>query len=260
MITTGFTSLDQLLTGWHPANLIIAGARPVIGKTAFALNMAWNLTTKHRIPVAYFSLEMNSQQCIRRLLINEFDKIAKNEITDNNEIDFVINKITELINAPLYIDDTSGLSISGFQSKAYNLVQNYGVKLIIVDYLQLMDGLPNTFETRGQEMTDIVKSLKRIAQALNIPIIATSQLNRGVENRRDKRPRLIDLCECKVIGENADVVCFIHRPEYYHIYIDEYGKDVRGIAEIIIAKNDNGPTGSVRMRFDSSELKFYDID
>lgn len=222
VIPTGFTSLDRVLSGWHPGNLIIADSRPAMGKTAFAVTMAWNLTTKYHIPVAYFSLEMSSRQFINRILSNEFERIAKKEIIDNNEIDSVIDKIAELNNAPLYIDDTPALSISGFQSKAYNLVQNYGVKMIIIDYLQLMDGLSNQFETGEQKMIYIVNSLKMIAQELNIPILVTSQINRTDEtNRNNIRPQLNDLLFFKGFEKNTDVVFFIHRPEYYCVYLNE---------------------------------------
>lgn len=261
-VASGFTGLDKVTLGWQASDLIIIAARPAMGKTAFVLTMARNMAVDHHIPVAFFSLEMSSKQLVKRLLVSETGlssekirggkKLAEFELVQLNE------KIKDLSNSPLYIDDTPSLSIYEFRSKARRLVRTAGVKLIVIDYLQLLTGPPELRGMREQEVSNISRSLKAIAKELDIPIIALSQLSRAVETRGgNRRPQLSDLRESGAIEQDADIVMFIHRPEYYGI--EEEG-DIQGKSEIIIAKHRNGSTDVVQMRFKASEARFVDIN
>ncbi len=261
-IPSGFTGIDKYTLGWQASDLIIVAARPAMGKTAFVLTMARNMSVNHNIPVAFFSLEMSSLQLVKRLLVSETglpsEKIRGGKRLAEHELIQINERIKDLTKAKLYIDDTPSLSIYEFRSKARRLVRNAGVKMIIIDYLQLMTGPPELRGMREQEVSNISRSLKSIAKELSIPIVALSQLSRAVETRGgSKRPQLSDLRESGAIEQDADIVMFIHRPDYYGLQEDP---TLQGIAEIIIAKHRNGSTGDVKMRFRASEAKFTDAD
>ena len=270
-LPSGFDKLDAMTSGWQNSDLIIIAARPAMGKTAFVLSMARNMVVDRQIPVAMFSLEMSNVQLVNRLLVNVCEipgeKIKSGQLAPFEWRQFDM-KSAELFGAPLYVDDTPSLSVFELRTKARRLVRDYGVKIIIIDYLQLMNASGMTYGSRQEEVSTISRSLKGLAKELNIPIIALSQLNRSVEQRTssnpdnpdNKRPQLSDLRESGAIEQDADMVCFIHRPEYYKLYKDNYGNDTRGIAEIIIAKHRNGAVGDVRLRFTSEFARFSNID
>lgn len=261
-LQTGFTDLDKITSGWQNSDLVIIAARPAMGKTAFVLSMAKNMAVSYNYPIALFSLEMSNVQLVNRLIVNTCEipgeKIKNGQLApyEWEQLDF---KIKELYDAPLYIDDTPSLSVFELRTKARRLVREHGVKMIIIDYLQLMNASGMNFGSREQEVSTISRSLKGLAKELNIPIIALSQLNRGVEARtgnEGKRPQLSDLRESGAIEQDADMVCFIHRPEYYKIFEDEKGNSLIGLAEIIIAKHRNGATGDVQLRFKNEFARF----
>ena len=261
-IATGFTDLDYKLSGLHSSELIIVAARPAMGKTAFVLSMAKNIAVDYRNPVALFSLEMSNVQLVNRLISNvceiESGKIKSGQLAgyEWQQLDY---KLKNLMDAPLYVDDTPSLSVFELRTKARRLVREHGVRIIIIDYLQLMNASGMAFGSRQEEVSTISRSLKGLAKELNIPIIALSQLNRGVESREGidgKRPQLSDLRESGAIEQDADMVCFIHRPEYYKIYQDDRGNDLRGMAEIVIAKHRNGAVGEVLLRFKGEFTRF----
>lgn len=265
-LRTGFEGLDKITSGWQNSDLVIIAARPAMGKTAFVLSMAKNMAVNFNIPVALFSLEMSNVQLVNRLIVNVCeipgDKLKSGRL-DKYEWEQLDFKIKELYDAPIYVDDTPSLSVFELRTKARRLVREHNVKCIIIDYLQLMNASGMNFGSREQEVSMISRSLKGLAKELNIPIIALSQLNRGVENRQGvegKRPQLADLRESGAIEQDADMVCFIHRPEYYKIKEDERGNSLIGVAEIIIAKHRNGATGDVRLRFKSEFAKFMNIE
>ncbi len=264
-LPTGFTQLDKLTSGWQNSDLIIIAARPAMGKTAFALSMAKNMALDYNVPVGIFSLEMANVQLVNRLIINvcqiRGESIKSGRLTED-EWERLEN-YRFLYNAPIYIDDTPSLSVFELRTKARRLVREHKVKAIMIDYLQLMNASGMNFGNREQEVSMISRSLKGLAKELNIPVIALSQLNRGVETRQGtegKRPQLADLRESGAIEQDADIVCFIHRPEYYRITEDDQGNSLVGIAEIIVAKHRNGPTGIAMMRFDGEYARFQNLD
>ena len=261
-LESGFHALDKMTSGWQNSDLVIIAARPAMGKTAFALSMAKNIAVDQKIPVAVFSLEMANVQLVNRLIVNvceikgETLKSGQLKPFEWNQLDF---RIKQLTGAPLYLDDTPSLSVFELRTKARRLVREHGVKIIMIDYLQLMNASGMGFGSRQEEVSTISRSLKGLAKELNIPILALSQLNRGVENREggDKRPQLSDLRESGAIEQDADMVLFIHRPEYYKIYQDpETGRDLRGKAEIIVAKHRNGAVGNVLLSFRGEYARF----
>ena len=262
-IPSGFHALDKITSGWQTPDLIIIAARPAMGKTAFVLSMAKNIAVDRGIPTAIFSLEMSNVQLVNRLIMNvcelEGDKIKTGKMSKEDKLR-LNTKINIMKGKPLYMDDTPSLSIYELRSKARKLVNEHGVKLIIIDYLQLMNAQGSSFGSREQEVSIISRGLKGLA----IPIIALSQLNRGVEARtgiEGKTPQLSDLRESGAIEQDADMVCFIHRPEYYRIFNDEKsGKDLRGLAQIIVAKHRNGATDSIWLRFRGKYAKFQNED
>lgn len=260
-VPSGYTGIDRVTYGWQQSDLIIIAARPAMGKTAFVLTMARNMAVDHKVPVAVFSLEMSSVQLVKRLMVSETglssEKIRGGKKLEEHEWVQINDRLNSLSQAPLYIDDTPSLSIYEFRSKARRLVASAGVKLIIIDYLQLMTGPPELKGMREQEVSSISRSLKAIAKELNIPIIALSQLSRAVETRGGaKRPQLSDLRESGAIEQDADIVMFIHRPDYYGMAEDQ---SQIGLTEIIIAKHRNGSVCDVQMRFRSSEVRFVDV-
>ncbi len=265
-LQTGFANLDKITSGWQNSDLVIIAARPAMGKTAFVLSMAKNMAVTYNYPVALFSLEMSNVQLVNRLIVNTCEipgeKIKNGQLApyEWEQLDF---KIKELYDAPLFIDDTPSLSVFELRTKARRLAREHGIKMIIIDYLQLMNASGMNYGSREQEVSMISRSLKGLAKELNIPIIALSQLNRGVEGRtgaEGKRPQLSDLRESGAIEQDADMVCFIHRPEYYKILEDEKGNSLVGLAEIIIAKHRNGATADVLLRFKSEFARFQNIE
>lgn len=263
-VPSGYTSLDRVTLGWQPSDFIIIAGRPSMGKTAFVLTMARNMAVEHKIPVAFFSLEMSSVQLVKRLMVSETglesEKIRGGRKMAPYEWDHLSRRLNDLTNAPFYIDDTASLSIYEFRSKARRLVSMMGVKVIIIDYLQLMTGPPEIRNQRELEVSTISRSLKSIAKELDVPVIALSQMNRFVEMRpnKEKRPQLSDLRESGALEQDADLVIFIHRPEKMGLTQDVTGASTIGLAEIIIAKHRNGEVRDVQMRFRDSEAKFLD--
>lgn len=267
-IPSGFTALDKETGGWQNSDLIIIAARPAMGKTAFILSMARNICVDYQIPMALFSLEMASVQLITRMISSETgissEKLRKGQMADE-EWQRLFTNVSALENAPLYIDETPSLSIFDFRAKCRRLVMQHGVKIIMVDYLQLMTASSGKGTgNREQEIAMISRSLKAIAKELNVPVIALSQLSRSVETRPGKRPMLSDLRESGAIEQDADIVSFIFRPEYYKIAVwdnDEEGMETstENQAEIIIAKHRNGATADVRLAFHKNIGKFADL-
>lgn len=268
-VPSGFRDIDKETGGWQNSDLIIIAARPAMGKTAFLLSMARNIAVGHKIPMALFSLEMASVQLITRMIASETrissEKLRKGTL-DDEEWQRLFSNVSELENAPLYIDETPSLSIFDFRAKCRRLVMQHGVRLIMVDYLQLMTaGGGKGSGNREQEISMISRSLKAIAKELNVPVIALSQLSRSVETRPGKRPQLSDLRESGAIEQDADIVSFIFRPEYYKISVwdnDEEGQETstENQAELIIAKHRNGATADVRLSFLKHFAKFGDIE
>jgi replicative DNA helicase len=260
---SGFTKLDRLTSGWQKAELVIIAARPSMGKTAFALSMARNMAIDHGKHVAIFSCEMSSIQLVNRLIISETDlpgdKIKNGRLTEE-EWKQLDTRIKKLVQAPIFIDDTPAISIFELRAKCRRLMAQHKLDIVIVDYLQLMSG-PENSGSREQEVSTISRSLKSIAKELNVPILALSQLNRSVEMRGGtKRPLLSDLRESGAIEQDADMVVFIHRQDKFGIPTFEDGSSTKGIAEIILAKNRNGPVDDVRLRFREEKAQFVDID
>ena len=259
-LQTGYTGLDKMTSGWQNSDLIIIAARPAMGKTAFVLSMAKNMAVDFSIPIAIFSLEMANVQLVKRVISNvaelEGEKIKSGHLNEE-EWDRLNDRLRTVFSAPLYLDETPGLSITELRTKARRLVREHGVKMIMIDYLQLMTATGMKLGSREQEVSTISRSLKALAKELNIPIIALSQLNRSTESREDKRPQLSDLRESGAIEQDADMVCFIHRPEYYtRSSEDADGNDIRGLAELIIAKHRSGAVGDVKLRFVSKFARF----
>ncbi|MBO7144070.1 MAG: replicative DNA helicase [Salinivirgaceae bacterium] len=254
-----FDALDKLTLGWQKSDLIIIAARPAMGKTAFVLSMAKNMAVDNNIPVAVFSLEMSSVQLVNRIISSTAEipsSVLKTGRLTTEQWNSLNDKLRSLENAPMYIDDTPALSISEFRSKIRRLKQLHDIKIAIIDYLQLMSAGSN-MQSREQEVSTISRNLKAIAKEVNIPIIALSQLSRQVEQRGgDKRPQLSDLRESGAIEQDADMVIFIHRPEYYGLKTDEAGNSLIGVAEIIVAKHRNGAVDDVRLQFKSEFTQF----
>jgi len=263
-VPSGFTKLDRITSGWQPSDLIIIAARPSMGKTAFALSMARNMAVEHNRPIALFSLEMSSLQLVNRLIVSETELSSekiRNGRLQKYEWEQLEIKLKDLLKAPIFIDDTPAISVFELRAKARRLKLEHHIELLVVDYLQLMSGPPETQGNREQEVSNISRSLKAIAKELDIPIIALSQLNRSVELRAgDKRPQLSDLRESGAIEQDADIVLFIHRPEKYGLTEDAEGRSTIGMAEIIIAKHRNGAIGDVQLRFRSEQARFSDLE
>lgn len=263
-VTTGYDRLNEITSGWQKSDLIILAGRPAMGKTSFAISLTRKMVVDNGIPVAFFTLEMSPVQLVNKLKSNvcEVDSthLMNGQLTPDEwfKLDQKQGKLT---GKPLYIDMTPGLSVIELKAKARRLVREKGIKLIIVDYLQLMNGADRKYSSREQEVSTISRSLKALATELDIPIIALSQLNRNVANREglmDKRPQLSDLRESGAIEQDADMVLFVHRPEYYHIYQDDKGNDLHGKAQIIIEKHRKGATGEVLLDFKAEYSSFED--
>ncbi|MES2620782.1 MAG: replicative DNA helicase [Bacteroidota bacterium] len=265
-VATGFIDLDRLTGGWQKSDLVIIAARPAMGKTAFTLALARNAAVDHKKGVAVFSLEMSSAQLVQRLISMETqipqDAIRRGTLKDY-EYQILTSKIDGLKNAPLFIDDTPAINVFELRSKCRRLKQQHDIQMVVIDYLQLMSG---TTEGRGggnreQEISQISRALKSMAKELEIPVIALSQLSRAVETRGgDKKPILSDLRESGAIEQDADIVIFLYRGEYYGLETDADGNNNKDIAEVIIAKHRNGPVASVKTRFIKRFAKFENLD
>ncbi|MDF1612350.1 MAG: replicative DNA helicase [Stygiobacter sp.] len=266
-VPTGFTELDDILGGFQKSDLIIIAARPAMGKTAFAMSAARNAAIENKIPIGVFSLEMATNQLVTRLIsaearINAHSlRTGKFKVEDGAKFSRIIHRLTQ---APIYIDDTPGISILELRAKARRLKNEKNIGLLIVDYLQLVNPSIH-MDSREREISTISRSLKALAKELNIPVIALSQLNRQVETRSDKRPQLSDLRESGSIEQDADVVIFLNRPEVYGITQfsgsdDMKGESTEGIAEVIIGKQRNGPIGEVKLKFLKEYARFENLD
>ncbi len=263
-IPTGFFALDKITAGWQKSDMIVIAARPAMGKTAFVLSMARNTAVDHNQGVAIFSLEMSSVQLVKRLIASETrlpaEKLRKGDLRDD-EFQQLHSRISKLATAPLYIDDTPGISIFDLRAKCRRLKMQYDIQVVIIDYLQLMTAGGKSQGNREQEISSISRSIKEIAKELNVPMIALSQLSRSVEQRGgDKKPVLSDLRESGAIEQDADIVSFIYRPEYYGFMQDEDGNSNAGVGEIIIAKHRNGSLDSVRLRFIPQYARFDNFE
>ena len=254
-VQTGYRDFDQITGGLQRSDLIILAARPGTGKTSFAMSLAYNVAMYYSNTVAVFSLEMGREQLVQRLIAMETQidthRLRLGQVPDN-QLKIVFDAMGRLAQAPIYIEDTPGISIMELRSKARRLQSQHGVSLIIIDYLQLMSGRGK--ENRVQEVGEISRGLKALARELNVPVIALSQLSRAVEGRQSHVPMLSDLRESGSIEQDADIVMFIYRDELYN-----KDSDKKGIAEIHIAKHRNGPVGVVNMRFDPSTTRFADL-
>jgi replicative DNA helicase len=260
-VPSGFTELDNYTGGFQNSDLVIVAGRPSQGKTALVLSLARNASILHDVPVAFFSLEMSSQQLVLRLICAEARVDAHSVRTGRlpeDEWRKLSTSIGKLYKAKIFIDDTPALTALEIRAKARRLKAEHNIGLIVVDYLQLMQG-PKSAQSREQEISTISRSLKALAKELNTPVLALSQLNRAVELRGDKRPVLADLRESGAIEQDADVVLFVHRPEMFGINVDENNEPTEGMAEIIIGKQRNGPTGSARLAFIKQYARFENL-
>ena len=263
-VPTGYDQLDKITSGWQKSDLIILAGRTAMGKTSFAISLTKKMVVDRKIPVAFFTLEMSSVQLVNKLKSNvcqiDSTHLVSGQLSQDEGFrhDKKKEKLTGL---PLYIDMTPGLTVLELKAKARRLVRDKGIRLIIIDYLQLMNGVDRKYSSREQEVSNISRSLKALATELDIPIIALSQLNRNVANREgilDKRPQLSDLRESGAIEQDADMVLFVHRPEYFHIYQDDEGKDLHGKALIIIEKHRKGAVGEIKLDFKPEYSSFED--
>jgi len=257
-IPTGFTELDRMTAGFQRSDLIIVAARPSVGKTAFALNIAQNVATKTNENVAIFSLEMSAQQLVMRMLCAEGNINAQNLRTGKltpEDWGKLTMAMGSLSNAGIYIDDTPGIRISEIRAKCRRLKQESGLGMVLIDYLQLIQGSGRNRENRQQEVSEISRSLKALARELEVPVIALSQLSRGVEQRQDKRPMMSDIRESGSIEQDADIVAFLYRDDYY-----DKESENKNIIEIIIAKQRNGPVGTVQLAFIKEYNKFVNLE
>ncbi len=257
-IPSGFTDLDRMTAGFQRSDLIIVAARPSVGKTAFALNIAQNVGVRARETVAIFSLEMSAAQLVQRMVCAEGNVDAQRMRTGQMEGDDW-EKLTMAIGAlsesEVYIDDTPGITVAEIRSKCRRLKKERGLGMILIDYLQLISGRGKAGENRQQEVSEISRTLKHIARELEVPVIALSQLSRGVEQRQDKRPMMSDLRESGSIEQDADIVAFLYRDDYY-----DKESEKKNIIEIIIAKQRNGPVGTVELAFLKQFNKFVSLD
>ena len=257
-IPSGFRDLDALTSGLQASDLILVAARPSMGKTAFTLNIAANVALKSKKTVAFFSLEMSKQQLVQRMLCSEGgidSQKLKNGDLSNEDWDKLVRTADRVSSAPLYIDDTAGITVMELRSKARRLKAEHGLDLIIIDYLQLMQGRGRGgSDNRQQEISEISRSLKAVARELNVPVIALSQLSRSVESRQIKRPMLSDLRESGSLEQDADIVMFLYREDYYDPETTN-----KNITEVIVAKHRNGPVDTIKMFFTKQFTRFNDL-
>jgi len=257
-VPSGFYDLDHFTYGFQPGDLVIVAGRPSMGKTALALTMGLHVALDYGKPVAVFSLEMSKEQIVMRLLCSEA-RVSNSRVRSGKlgEADFprLVDAASKLASADIYIDDSAALSVLEMRAKARRLHREKPLSLIVVDYLQLMRGSSRKIERREQEISEISRSLKGLAKELNVPVIALSQLNRGVETRQDKRPIMADLRESGAIEQDADIIGFVYRDEVYHPETQD-----KGIAEFIVAKHRNGPVGTVRLGFQADHTLFVNLE
>ena len=255
-IPTGFRDFDEMTSGLQMSDLVVFAARPSMGKTSFALNIVEYAALHENIPMAVFSLEMSKPQLVMRMLCS-YSRVSLQKVRTGflGEKDFprLVAAAGKLAAAPIFIDDTPGITIREIRAKARRLKSKHDIKLIVLDYLQLMQGVGRRTENRQQEIADISRSLKGLARELNVPVVVISQLNRAVEGRQDHRPQLSDLRESGAIEQDADVVVLLLRREYYD------AEDSPGLADVIMAKQRNGPTGDIKLRFFSEYTRFEDF-
>ena len=256
-ISTGFVDLDQKTAGLQPSDLVIVGARPAMGKTAFGLNLVQNAAVKGGKTCAVFNLEMSKKQIVNRMLACEagvsMEHIRSGNMTDQ-DWEKLVEALGPLSEAPIYIDDTGGITFSEVRSKCRKLKIEHGLDLVMIDYLQLMSGSGRAGDNRQQEISEISRGLKMMARELDVPVIALSQLSRTLESRADHRPMMSDLRESGAIEQDADVIIFLYRDEYYHPDSED-----KNIAEIIIGKQRNGPVGTVKLRYDGEYTRFSNL-
>jgi replicative DNA helicase len=262
-VETGFEDLDRLTTGFHKSDLIILAARPAMGKTALSLNAIWHASGEKKMPVAIFSLEMSKEQLVQRL-ISQTTRIPAQDLRSGNvraeDWPKLVRGVAEVSRAPIWIDDTAGVTLMEIRAKVrrlasqLNVVGEMPLSLVVVDYLQLMVGQGNRAENRQQEIADISRGLKVLARDLDVPVLAIAQLSRAVEARHDKRPLLSDLRDSGAIEQDADMVMFLYRDEYYNSESDD-----KGIAEVIVGKHRNGPTGKVQLAWLEQYTKFASL-
>src|ERR671938_2150498 len=262
-VETGFDDLDRLTTGFHKSDLVILAARPAMGKTALALNAIWHAAGQKGVPVAIFSLEMSKEQLVQRL-ISQNTRIPAQALRSGNvkaeDWPKLVRGVAEVSRAPIWIDDTAGVTLMEIRAKVRRLASQLNVagemplSLVVVDYLQLMVGQGNRAENRQQEIAEISRGLKVLARDLNVPVLAIAQLSRAVEARHDKRPLLSDLRDSGAIEQDADLVMFLYRDEYYNPESDD-----KGIAEVIVGKHRNGPTGKVQLAWLEQYTKFASL-
>jgi replicative DNA helicase len=257
-IATGFTDLDYRTAGMQPSDLVLIAARPSMGKTAFVLNIAQHVAFKLNLPVAIFSLEMSKEQLINRMFSLESSvdaqKLRTGQLNDQ-DWERLIESAGTIGRSKLVIDDTPGITVSELRSKCRKLKLEHGLSMVIIDYLQLMSGSGRSTDSRQQEISDISRSLKAIARELGVPVLALSQLSRAVEQRPDHRPMLSDLRESGAIEQDADVVMFIYRDDYYN-----HDSVKKGVSEIIVAKQRNGPIGTVELAWLPEYTKFANLE
>jgi replicative DNA helicase len=258
-IESGFADLDAKTAGFHPSDLILIAARPSMGKTAMALNMVAHAAIRYNVPCAIFSLEMSKESLANRFIASEARVDAgklRNGQLDPDDWGKIAESLGPLSTAPIFIDDTPGITMPQLRSKCRKLKLERGLKLIVVDYIQLMAGSGiGRFESRQQEVSEISRSLKALAREMDAPVIALSQLSRAPESRSDRRPILSDLRESGAIEQDADLVCFIYRDEYYNPETER-----KGVAEIIIAKQRNGATGTIELVYHNSHVRFANME
>ena len=261
-VASGYHKLDDITSGWQASDLIIIAGRPAMGKTSFALSMAKNIAVDYGVHIGFFSLEMSNEQLMSRMISNvceiEGSKILSGQLR-RDEWDRLDKRVNYLLDIPMYLDDTPGLNIFDLKAKARRMVREDGVKIIMVDYLGIVNSRGLRFSNRQEEVSKITEELKNLARELGVPVIVLCQLNRGVEQREGlegKRPQLGDLRESGAIEQNADIVLFVHRPEHYRIYQDDNGRDLHGMAQIIIAKNRKGATKDVLLTFRGEFTRF----
>jgi replicative DNA helicase len=262
-VETGFEDLDRLTTGFHKSDLIILAARPAMGKTALSLNAIWHASGEKKMPVAIFSLEMSKEQLVQRL-ISQTTRIPAQALRSGNvkaeDWPKLVRGVAEVSRAPIWIDDTAGVTLMEIRAKVRRLASQLNVagemplSLVVVDYLQLMVGQGARAENRQQEIAEISRGLKVLARDLDVPVLAIAQLSRAVETRHDKRPLLSDLRDSGAIEQDADVVMFLYRDEYYNPESDD-----KGIAEVIVGKHRNGPTGKVQLAWMEQYTKFASL-
>lgn len=258
-VPTGLTEIDELTGGWQKSDLIVIGARPGMGKTSFAMGVAKTAAMRFGKKSGFFSLEMSTKSLVKRMVADESEiplfRITKQGLT-NEEFFELEDNMSKLMDCDVYIDDTPALTLFAFKAKVRRMILDYGIELVVIDYLQLMKG---ESKFREQEISEISRGLKEIAKEFQIPIIALSQLNREVESRGgDKRPRLRDLRESGAIEQDADIVAFIHRQEYYKEYNFADGSSTRGVAEFIVEKHRNGRLDTIRLKYEDTITKFSD--